>query len=306
MSSRSLLRLDGRNQVLRIASSREMCRTSRNGHGDLVETVVPTDTSSVRDRSAGSASAGDAIVGYRAFVAVVVAAYFTFIALTPRQSWVPAWPDWLRNIALATAAVVFVVVYVGVAQREREARQRAEALSAEVAQLATANERNRMAREIHDTLGHYLTVIHVQLEAARAVLGTDANRGILAVSRAQRRAKDGLAAVRQSVTALREDARVEGLAEQIASLVDSVRDERFSATFKTSGKPRPVSAAIALALHRSTLEALTNVRKHVDAAGVEIELAFHANGRVPLRVEDDGKGAADDTGGTGFGLKGVR
>jgi membrane protein implicated in regulation of membrane protease activity len=43
-------------------------------------------------------------------------------------SWVPAWPHWLRNIAQATAAVVFVVVYVGVAQREREARQRAEAL----------------------------------------------------------------------------------------------------------------------------------------------------------------------------------
>ena len=88
-------------------------------------------------------------------------------------SWVPEWPHWLRNIAQATAAVVFVVVYVGVAQREREARQRTEALSAEVAQLAAANERNRMAREIHDTLGHYLTVIHVQLEAARAVIGTD-------------------------------------------------------------------------------------------------------------------------------------
>ena len=59
-------------------------------------------------------------------------------------SWVPAWPHWLRNIAQATAAVVFVVVYVGVAQREREARQRTEALAAEVAQLAAANERNRM------------------------------------------------------------------------------------------------------------------------------------------------------------------
>jgi hypothetical protein len=99
-------------------------------------------------------------------------------------SWVPAWPNWLRNIAQATAAVVFVVVYVGVAQREREARQRAEALAAEVAQLASANERNRMAREIHDTLGHYLTVIHVQLEAARAIIGRDPERGMLAVTRA--------------------------------------------------------------------------------------------------------------------------
>ena len=344
----------------------------------------------------------DAIVGYRAFVAVVVAAYFTLIALTPRAawmpvvswgqlltlsglylalgiwgfdyarrrgsvlislaylliefaigmrinalawggglplillplaaqavillprvlavamcmlviagvsgnlSWVPEWPHWLRNIAQATAAVVFVVVYVGVAHREREARQRAEALTAEVAQLATANERNRMAREIHDTLGHYLTVIHVQLEAARAVMGSDADRGMLALTRAQALAKDGLAAVRQSVRALREDASVESVAEQIASLVDSVRDERFSATFTSTGTPRPVSAAVALALHRTTLEALTNVRKHADAATVEIELAFRDNGWVQLHVRDDGKGVADEGVGTGFGLQGIR
>jgi signal transduction histidine kinase len=350
----------------------------------------------------GSTAAGDAIVGYRAFVAVVVAAYFTLIALTPRAvwmpdlswaqllplsvlylalgiwgfdharrrgrvlisvayllvefaigmrintlawggglplillplaaqavillprllaaamcllviagvsgnlSWVPEWPHWLRNIAQATAAVVFVVVYVGVAHREREARWRAEALADEVAQLAAANERNRLAREIHDTLGHYLTVIHVQLEAARAVMGTDTSRGMLALTRAQALAKDGLTAVRQSVRALREDARVESVAEQIASLVESVRDERFIVTFTTSGQPRPVSAAVALALHRTTLEALTNVRKHANAANVEIALAFEDDGRVRLRVHDDGKGAADDTAGGGFGLQGIR
>lgn len=380
----------------------EMCQRSPDGHRDLVEGSGFDRLFSVTDRSAGSASAGDAIVGYRTFVAVVVAAYFTFIALTPRQpwmpvvswvellplsalylalgiwgfdyarrrshrlvsiaylliefaigmrindlavgsglplillplaaqavlllprvlagamcvlviagvsgnlSWFPEWPDWLRNIAQATAAVVFVVVYVGVAQREREARQRAEALTAEVAQLATANERNRMAREIHDTLGHYLTVIHVQLEAARAVLGTDANRGMLAVSRAQTLAKDGLAAVRQSVKALREDASVDGVAEQIASLVDSVRDEGFSATFRTCGRPRPVSAPVALALHRTSLEALTNVRKHAEATKVEIELEFLDRGQVRLRVRDDGKGATDGTLRKGFGLTGIR
>jgi signal transduction histidine kinase len=367
-----------------------------------VVAVGPADTSSVTDRSIASESSGDALVGYRAFVTVVVAAYFTIIALTPRQSWMPvvswaqllplsalylalgiwgfdyarrrhhrlvsvaylliefaigmrindvvwggglpvillplaaqavillprvpaaamcllviagvsgtlswfpAWPDWLRNIAQATAAVVFVVVYVGVAQREREARQKAEALAADVAQLAAANERNRMAREIHDTLGHYLTVIHIQLEAARAVLGADATRGMLAVARAQTLAKDGLAAVRQSVKALREDAGVDGVAGQIASLVESVRDEGFRATFRASGEPRPVSAAVALALHRTTLEALTNVRKHADARHVEIELAFLERGRVRLWIHDDGQGATDDMMGTGFGLTGIR
>jgi signal transduction histidine kinase len=221
-------------------------------------------------------------------------------------SWVPAWPNWLRNIAQATAAVVFVVVYVGVAQRERDARQRAEALAIEVAQLATANERNRMAREIHDTLGHYLTVIHVQLEAARAVLGQNPERGMLAVTRAQALAKDGLAAVRQSVKALREEGTVDGIAEQIASLVESARDEKFDVALTISGAPRPVSAAVALALHRTTLEALTNVRKHADAAHVDIELAFRDNGLVQLRVRDDGKGGVQGTAGTGFGLRGIR
>jgi signal transduction histidine kinase len=221
-------------------------------------------------------------------------------------SWVPAWPQWLRNVAQAAAAVVFVVVYVGAAQRERQARQRTEALAAEVALLAAANERNRMAREIHDTLGHYLTVIHVQLEAARAVIGLDPERGLLAVTRAQTLAKDGLTAVRQSVRALREEGSVDGIAEQIASIVDSARDERFSVVLTISGTPRPVSAAVALALHRTTLEALTNVRKHADAANVEIELAFRDDGLVQLRVHDDGKGAVEETVGTGFGLRGIR
>jgi signal transduction histidine kinase len=219
-------------------------------------------------------------------------------------SWVPDWPAWFRNIASATAAVVFVVVYVGVAAREREARVRVETLSAEVAHLAAANERNRLAREIHDTLGHYLTVIHVQLEAARAVIGAEPERGLLAINRAQALAKDGLAAVRQSVKALREDSRVEGIAEQLASLVEAVRDESFAATFSTTGAPRPVTAAVALALHRTALEALTNVRKHAAARLVEIVLAFRPDGRVHLRVHDDGKGAPRLDG--GFGLTGIR
>ena len=85
-----------------------------------------------------------------------------------------------------------------------------------------------------------------------------------------------------------------------------MRDERFSVTLTILGTPRPVSAAVALALHRTTLEALTNVRKHANAATVEIELAFRDNGLVQLRVHDDGKGAVGETVGTGFGLRGIR
>ena len=218
-------------------------------------------------------------------------------------AWAPSWTARVRNLASATAAVVFVVVYVGVAAREREARQRIERLSGEVAQLAAANERNRLAREIHDTLGHYLTVIHVQLEAARALMPDDPERGLTAVSRAQALAKDGLAAVRQSVKALRTDSRVEGIVEQLQSLVDAVRDETFEARLTTGGTPRPVSAAVALALQRTALEALTNVRRHAAARRVDVHLTFRDE-RVSLDVRDDGRGAETVDG--GFGLTGIR
>lgn len=220
-------------------------------------------------------------------------------------TWWPNWPEWMRNIASATAAVLFVVVYSGMAVREREARHRAERLAADVAELAAVNERNRIAREIHDTLGHYLTVIHIQLEAARAVFAADQARGMLAVSRAQALAKDGLTAVRQSVKALREDTRVDGIAEQLASIVESVQDETFAAVFTTAGRPRSVSAEVALALQRTTLEALTNVRRHANANRVEIHLDFDCGSRVCLRVSDDGRGASQIEGG-GFGLTGIR
>jgi signal transduction histidine kinase len=236
--------------------------------------------------------------------AVVICA-LVIAGISGNLTWVPAWPYWFRNIAIAAAAVLFVVVYVGAATRERQARVRAEELSDEVAQLAAANERNRIARDIHDTLGHYLTIIHVQLEAARAVIASDPERGLFAVNRAQTLAKDGLAAVRQSVKALREDADVEGIADQIAALVDTVRDETFTATFTCSGTPRPVRAATALALHRTTLEALTNVRRHADARAVQIELTFRDDQRVDLRVKDDGRGAGVVEM-SGFGLKGIR
>ncbi len=219
-------------------------------------------------------------------------------------SWVPSWPEWFRNLAIATAGVSFVVLYVSVAVRERNARERVEELSAQVADLAAANERNRLAREIHDTLGHYLTVIHVQLEAARALAGADADKAALAINRAQALAKDGLTAVRQSVKALRENLPVQSVTDQLRVLVDAVQDDSFSVTLQIEGEARPVRPAVALALHRAALEALTNVRRHARARRADLRLVFADDGRVTLTVKDDGVGSERTEG--GFGLTGLR
>ena len=136
-------------------------------------------------------------------------------------------------------------------------------------------------------------MIHVQLEAARAVIATDPDRGLLAINRAQALAKDGLTAVRQSVKALREDSRVEGIAEQLASLVDAVRDESFTATFTTTGTPRPVTAGgRARAAPHGARGADQRAPPRRGHAIVDMVLAFRADGRVHLRVHDDGRGAA--------------
>jgi signal transduction histidine kinase len=97
---------------------------------------------------------------------------------------------------------------------------------------------------------------------------------------------------------------VEGIEEQLESLVSAVGDESFRATFTLQGAPRSVSAGVSLALHRTALEALTNVRRHAAATEVEILLAFKPEGRIRLSVRDDGRGAEGFDG--GFGLTGIR
>jgi signal transduction histidine kinase len=72
----------------------------------------------------------------------------------------------------------------------------------QVEELAAARERNRMAREIHDTLGHYLTAVNMQLEAARALLATDPEKAADGMSKALALTHEGLADVRRSVATL--------------------------------------------------------------------------------------------------------
>jgi signal transduction histidine kinase len=115
-----------------------------------------------------------------------------------------------------SAGIVFVVVFTHIAVDERKGRAEVERLAAELAEanrklreyaaqveeLATAKERNRLAREIHDSLGHYLTVINVQIEAARAVMDSDHARALACLGKAQSLTQEGLTDVRRSVAAL--------------------------------------------------------------------------------------------------------
>jgi signal transduction histidine kinase len=233
-----------------------------------------------------------------------------------------SWSVLLSNSITFAPAVIFVIVFSRVWAREHAARAEVERLAAalgeanrklreyaaQAEELATAKERNRLAREIHDTLGHYLTVINVQLEAAQAVMEVDRARSGEAVAKAQALAKDGLAEVRRSVAALRASpVESRPLAEAIAALAEECRAGGLIVDYQVQGVPRRLTLPAETALYRVAQEALTNVRKHARASRVDLRLDYAALDEVRLAVHDNGVGAKspDDTEGR-FGLVGMR
>ncbi len=218
------------------------------------------------------------------------------------------------------AGVVFVVAFTRVAVREQQARAEVERLAAELAaanqklraysaqaeELAIANERNRLAREIHDSLGHYLTVINVQLEAAATVCEADPPRALVAMHKSQALAQEGLSEVRRSVAALR-SSPLEGrpLPEALRKLAATLGESGVVANVKVLGQPGALSPQATLTLYRAAQEALTNIRKHARASRADLTLDYRDPGAVRLRVQDNGVGGKA-SGEAGFGLMGVR
>jgi signal transduction histidine kinase len=174
-------------------------------------------------------------------------------------------------------ALVFVLLFSEVLVRERqtrtkldEAHRRLGEYAVQVENLATVHERNRLAREIHDSLGHYLTVINVQLEAARTLLDSQPTLAAAdafttlatCLDKAQSLTRAGLTEVRRSVAALRASP-LEGrsLPEALASVVDECRRAGIPTALIVTGEPRPLPPPVKQALFRTAQEGLTNVRK---------------------------------------------
>ncbi|MEU7785330.1 sensor histidine kinase [Amycolatopsis sp. NPDC049159] len=166
--------------------------------------------------------------------------------------------------------------------------------------LATAQERNRVARDIHDGLGHSLTVVQMQVKAARAVLPTDPGKADEVLAKAQDQAENALAEVRRSVKALREP-RPAPLPDALEALAT---EAGVPARLTVSGAERPLPEAHREALFRAAQEGLTNVRKHASAGRVDLLLDY-AETSVRVSVRDDGVGS-DDGAPAGFGLLGLR
>jgi len=216
------------------------------------------------------------------------------------------------------AAYAFTTVFTITTQRALDARERGEKLGRELAEanerlraqaaqaeeLATIRERNRLTREIHDGLGHYLTVVKTQLDAATALLPAQPDRAREAVAKAARLAAEALDDVRRSVGSLRAN-------EVRVPLPDAIRELAAHGlpvpTITIEGTPHPLPSTVEHALFRATQEGLTNIRKHARATKADVMLDFRIPQWVRLELSDDCIGVqSNQTGSEGFGLTGLR
>jgi len=223
-------------------------------------------------------------------------------------------PQALRNALSYGIACLFTVVFTHITRQAIHAQEETDRLAKELEEAnarlragaerdrahAALSERNRIARDIHDGLGHYLTTIAVQLEAARTLMPTDPAQAAATIARAERQSREALEEVRRSVRTLRSDAPPPDLRDSLAGLV---AESGLEAHFHIHGEPRALPPAAVDALFRTAQEGLTNVRKHAGTKQVRVTLR-HAPEAVTLEIQDSGRGADGSAG--GYGLTGLR
>ena len=177
------------------------------------------------------------------------------------------------------------------------------AYASRVSELSAAAERNRVARDIHDGLGHHLTAITVLLEKATTFLDRDRGAARQALDDASRSARRALEDVRHSVHTLRAETEPFRLAAALDDLVREADDGELSVTLDFAGDESRCDPSALTALYRAAQEGITNARRHARASHVWVT-ARCDDERAYLVIADDGCGFEPER--EGYGLLGMR
>jgi signal transduction histidine kinase len=176
-----------------------------------------------------------------------------------------------------------------------------------VEELAVSEERNRLAREMHDTLGHRLTVAAVQLEGAQRLIPAEPERATEMVATVREQVREALGELRNTVATLREPLQTDlSLWNALPRLVAPF-DAATGLDVALVLPPEEITLPTAhrLTVYRAVQEALTNVQRHAQAEHVWIELSCQESA-LHLRVSDDGVGVSEQVEENRFGLRGLR
>jgi signal transduction histidine kinase len=185
------------------------------------------------------------------------------------------------------------------AEQEREVRAR----------LAVSDERARIARELHDVVGHSVSVMTVQASAARRLLRPHQEKEREALLVVEQTGREALAEMRRMVGVLRRPEEAPALApqpslEQIERLVEQTCEAGLPVDLRIEGEPVSLPGGLDLTAYRLVQEGLNNTLKHAQARRAEVVVRYD-DGYVELTVSDDGRGGGNG-GGSGHGLVGMR
>jgi signal transduction histidine kinase len=195
------------------------------------------------------------------------------------------------------------------ADEAKERAARAEREREERARDAVSEERARIARELHDVVGHSVSVMTVQASGVRRLLRPEQEREREALLIVEQTGREALAEMRRMVGVLRRPEEAPALApqpslEHVNKLVEQAREAGLPVELRVEGEPLPLPAGVDLTAYRLVQEGLTNALKHARAERAQVLVRYGA-GDIEVTVSDDGRGAGSDDGG-GHGLVGMR
>jgi len=221
----------------------------------------------------------------------------------------------INFIMLFGLSLLLVALLINALLTERQSQQRLQQANhalkqsaRDVEKLAMDQERNRIARDIHDTLGHSLTALNIQLESALKLWEKDPYQAQQFLSNAKRLGSQSLNDVRQSVTTLRQDPLGgETLEGAIARLLQNIEDASSKTITLTQDIDinHPLPPTLSVILYRIVQEGLTNIVKHAQASKIHLQLVS-SPAVVTLTLEDNGIGFDVAQARTGFGLQSMR
>jgi signal transduction histidine kinase len=226
----------------------------------------------------------------------------TLILFAAEWLWVrsdPGWGAWLGGVTLTVAFGLLVRHEKDLVAQLREAQ-------AGLAEQAKTQERNRIARELHDVIGHTLTVSLLHVQSARLAVEHDPSDASRALAEAERLGQECLAEVRMTVGILREDGGARSHAplpgvDGLPALVERFQSAGADVTLAVEGDTARLPATTGLAVYRIVQEALTNAVKHAPGAPTVVRLAVGA-GTVMLTADS----RAEPGTGTGLGVVSMR
>ncbi|GIH64170.1 sensor histidine kinase [Microbispora siamensis] len=290
----------------------------------LVATCVPQAALDALHYDPGLSEFGGLVLLYSVAVcrglalslAALVVSFSSYAAGAVAGVITPSWTDhvvvtavlllcWVcgRAVRLRRAYLAELVQRADRLERAREADTRA----------ARAEERSRIARELHDVVAHHVSVMTVQAAAARKMLDTKPDVARDALTAIEEMGRTAMAEMRSIVGVLRTDGPAErgpqpGM-HDLPTLVEQMREAGLRTQLWIEGERRGLPPGVDLAAYRLVQEALTNSLRHAGPAARAWVTVRHEPNELSIHVEDDGRGAAEESvriGGKGHGLVGIR